>query len=227
MNIRNEILEPDCFYHIYNRGINGCVIFDTDENYLFFLQKFAKYLDELCDIYCYCLMPNHFHFLIKVKSIAEIEEFANNTLKNISKSNAGLHSTTNIVSKQIGKLISSYSQSYNKVKKRHGNLLESPFKRIKITSEEYLKNLILYIHSNPLDLGIGIGNYKYSSYQAIISKSKTKIKRNKVLEIFDNLDNFIYCHISLSNQVKPMSTFKTLTLVIEFPFEVLLNNIGE
>jgi REP element-mobilizing transposase RayT len=198
MNIRNEILEPDCFYHIYNRGINGCKIFDTNENYMFFLQKFSIYLDELCDIYCYCLMPNHFHFLLKVKPTSEIEEFAGKTLKYESKANAGLHSTINIVSKQIGKFVSSYSQSYNKVAKRHGTLLESPFKRIKITSDEQLKNLILYIHSNPLNLGIDIEKYKFSSYQAIISKSDTKIKRNKVLEIFDDINNFIYCHKSLS-----------------------------
>ena len=48
MNIRNEVLEPDVFYHIYNRGINSVKIFDTEENYLFFLSKFKAYLNPVC-----------------------------------------------------------------------------------------------------------------------------------------------------------------------------------
>ena len=75
MNIRNEILEPDAFYHIYNRGINSEKIFATEENYLFFLSKFKTYLNPVCEVFAYCLMPNHFHFLIKVKSENEIKTF--------------------------------------------------------------------------------------------------------------------------------------------------------
>jgi REP element-mobilizing transposase RayT len=80
MNIRNETIEPDCFYHIYNRGINGCKIFDIENDYHFFLQKFCKYLKDLVDVYAYCLMPNHFHFLIKIKSDTEINIFAEHNL---------------------------------------------------------------------------------------------------------------------------------------------------
>lgn len=194
MNIRNEIIEPDCYYHIYNRGINGCKIFDIEDDYQFFLQKFSKYLNDLVEVYAYCLMPNHFHFLIKVKSDTEINIFAENNLKIKPNVNFGLHSADNIVSKQIGKFISSYSQSYNKKTIRHGSLLESPFKRIKIDSEEYLRNLILYIHSNPEDLNIDIDQYRFSSYKAIVSKNKTNIQKEAVLELFDDLENFIYCH---------------------------------
>ena len=53
MNIRNEVLEPDAFYHIYNRGINSVKIFDTEENYLFFLSKFTTYLNPVCDVFAY------------------------------------------------------------------------------------------------------------------------------------------------------------------------------
>jgi REP element-mobilizing transposase RayT len=200
MNIRDEILEPDCFYHIFNRGINGNLIFSEEQNYHYFLQKFSKYLNEVCDVYAYCLMPNHFHFLIKIKSSEELDVFISKHTKNQTNIK-GLHAATNIVSKQIGKLISSYSQSYNKVKKRHGPLLESPFKRVRITTNEYLINLILYIHLNPTDLGILIQDYKYSSYLAMISKAQTNIKRNEVLNLFENLDNFIFCH----NQEKEFS----------------------
>ena len=128
MNIVTDTLNPDCFYHIYNRGINGCDVFKKEENYIFFLNRFAKYLSDYTDVYAYCLMPNHFHFLIKVKSELEIESFVK--VQNFDKApKEGLHSYNSIVSKQIGKFISSYSQAYNKVNNRHGALLEAPFNR--------------------------------------------------------------------------------------------------
>jgi REP element-mobilizing transposase RayT len=199
MNIRNEILETDCYYHIYNRGINGCTIISTDDNYLFFLEKFKKYMEGLCEVYSYCLMSNHFHFLIKIKSDAEINDYCVNNLKINHTLNSGLHSSSNIVSKQIGKVISSYSQAYNKAKNRHGSLLESPFKRIKVTSDEYLKNLILYIHQNPIKADFELDKYKFSSYRAIISNKETNINREEVLKIFDSLDNFVYSHKHIEN----------------------------
>ncbi len=197
MNIRNEILEPDAFYHIYNRGINSEKIFDTEENYLFFLLKFKIYLNPVCDVFAYCLMPNHFHFLIKVKSEIEINTFAkvlNFDKKDITKQEKGLHSFDSIVSKQMGKFVSSYSQAYNKVTNRHGALLESPFKRKRVENEEYLRNLIIYIHLNPIDIKKNFESYIFSSYKAILSKVKTNLKREETITVFGDIDNFIYLH---------------------------------
>ncbi len=56
--------EEGKYYHIYNRGNNKQKIFFDDENYLFFLSKFKKYLIPNIDVFAYCLMPNHFHFFI-------------------------------------------------------------------------------------------------------------------------------------------------------------------
>lgn len=57
----------DCYYHIYNRGVNHSNIFLTKRNYYFFLEKVKQYLLPYADIVAYCLMPNHFHLLILVK----------------------------------------------------------------------------------------------------------------------------------------------------------------
>ena len=194
MNIRNEILEPDSFYHIYNRGINSCKIFDSEENYLFFLEKFSKYMNGVADVYAYCLMPNHFHFLVKIKSESEIKTFIK--VLNFDKVNSGkgLHSFDSLISKQMGKFISSYSQAYNKVTNRHGALMESPFKRKRIDSKEYLKNLIIYIHLNPLDLKKSFENYMFSSYKTVLSEAKTNLKRQETIILFDDIENLIYCH---------------------------------
>ncbi|AZB08842.1 hypothetical protein EG344_08415 [Chryseobacterium sp. G0162] len=71
-DIRTTSIEADCFYHIYNRGINGENIFKSDRNYLFFFKKMSESLFPVCDVYAYCLMPNHFHILIKIKSDFEL-----------------------------------------------------------------------------------------------------------------------------------------------------------
>ena len=152
-------------------------------------------MNDVVDVYAYCLMPNHFHFLIKVKSEQELETFVKvqNFNKSASKEN-GLHASTNIVSKQFAKFISSYSQAFNKTNNRHGALLESPFKRIRIDTEDYLKNLIIYIHLNPEDIKMNYENYMFSSYFSLLSNAKTNLKRQDVLELFQNADNFMFCH---------------------------------
>lgn len=198
MDIRNEIIKPNGFYHIYNRGINSGKIFNDSKNYDFFLAKFSEYMLEVCNVYAYCLMPNHFHFLIKIKTDSELEVFAKTYLKAIENNCSGLHSIENVFSKQFGRFISSYTQAYNKINQRHGALLESPFKRKIIESEDYLRNLIIYIHRNPEDLEMDFKDYRYSSYKSIISSSETKLKREEVITRFSDLENFIYCHTKVS-----------------------------
>ena len=203
MDIRNEIIEADTFYHIYNRGINSCEIFKNQENRVFFLSKFTHYLGEVCEVYAYCLMPNHFHFIVKIKPGELLKAFGEKNTKSSIEKEYGLHALSNIFSKQMGKFISCYTQSYNKANNRHGALLESPFKRLKINSEEYLKNLIVYIHLNPSDLKENYADFRFSSYMATLSKNKTNVKRDEVIKIFENLENFIYSH-----RYPPQNDFK-------------------
>ena len=193
-DIRTTPIEADCFYHIYNRGINGETIFKSDRNYFFFLNKVAELLVPVCDIYAYCLMSNHFHFLVKIKSDFELESLVK--VQNLDKASSGLHSPQNVFSKQIAKIFNSYSQAFNKENGRHGALIESPFKRKLISSEEYLINTIIYIHQNSQNHMItdDFTNYRFSSYQSILSNSKTLLKRNEVIELFDDRENFILSH---------------------------------
>ncbi|KFE99718.1 hypothetical protein IX39_03390 [Chryseobacterium formosense] len=180
--MRESHLEPDRFYHIFNRGVNSKLAFLNNENFNFFLRKAKIYIIPYFEIYAYCLMPNHFHFILKTKS--EIDRSHENY------KNDGLHSEDCFYSKAISKFISSYTQSFNKVYQRSGPVFESPFKRIIIDSEEYLRNLIIYIHQNPANFQ----EYKFSSYLAIIGSSETNVQRDKILELFDDRTNFIECH---------------------------------
>jgi hypothetical protein len=64
-------LEEGKYYHVFNRGNNGDTIFYKPENYKFFLRRMEEYLMPFIEVYAYCLMPNHFHLLIRVKERTE------------------------------------------------------------------------------------------------------------------------------------------------------------
>jgi REP element-mobilizing transposase RayT len=170
-----ELLEPDYYYHIYNRGINRQRIFTTEEHYYKFLELCYKYLPGIADVYAYCLMPNHFHFLLYIR------------LHPANESSPCLG---------ISHLCNSYAQWFNKKTDRTGSLFQRPFKRKRITEQEYLKRLIYYIHRNPLhhNLNLHPSEYPYSSYQGILGKQKTLLQREQVLDWFDGTDNFVYFH---------------------------------
>jgi len=72
----------DSIYHVYNRGNNSNKIFFRDENYLYFLKKIKLLISPHCHILAWCLMPNHFHFLIattkqsiKPKNASDLNRF--------------------------------------------------------------------------------------------------------------------------------------------------------
>ena len=180
-----EILERDHLYHIYNRGINSGNIFLSDENKIYFLKLFSKYLIEKVEVYAFCLMDNHFHILIKITD----EE------KNVTQA--------------FSNLFNAYAKAFNKQNNRTGSLFEKHFKRIKIQNEDYLRSLIQYIHLNPKHhLGIDYKSFKFSSFQSIISSKETKLARNKVVSYFDDIDNFIYCHDFKNELLSEKFTFE-------------------
>ena len=165
-----EVLEKDKVYHIYNRGINSETIFNSDENKHYFLKLYSKYLENKADTFTYCLMDNHFHFIIRIVNEKEITQALSN-------------------------LFNAYAKAFNKQNNRTGSLFEKHFKRMQIINKTYLLNLVQYVHLNPKHhLNINYKNFPFSSYQSIISNKPTKLLRNEVIQLFDSKDNFIYCH---------------------------------
>jgi REP element-mobilizing transposase RayT len=61
------------YYHIYNRGNNGENIFIQERNYDHFMNLYAKFIEPISETFGYCLLRNHFHVLVKIKSEEEIE----------------------------------------------------------------------------------------------------------------------------------------------------------
>lgn len=172
--MKYEPLQEDCYYHIYNRGNNKQRIFFEAQNYTYFLGLIKKYLLEVCDIYAYCLLNNHFHLLIKTK--AEIEN--------------------KLISQAFSNCFNAYAKAINKSYNRTGSLFQDRFKRKMIKDENYLRSLIIYIHLNPENHNL-IGDftkYDYSSYKTYLSKQPTLLNRQEGLEFFGDNENFKLLH---------------------------------
>lgn len=177
------------YYHIYNKGNNGENIFFDNDNYYHFLKLYAKYINPIADTYAWCLLKNHFHIAVRIKTTEEIleNELSYTTVEKPKVIDA---------SKQFSHFLNAYTQAINKKHKRTGKIFQSKFKRKLIDSEEYLKNLIYYIHNNPVHHGFckSMNLYPWSSYETIISTKNTQLKRNEVVDMFGNISNFIEFH---------------------------------
>ena len=214
--MKTLLLEYGNFYHIYNRGINGCNLFRENENYEYFLHLYDKYISPVADTYAWVLMKNHFHLLVKIKreddirfiSIQSIQtpeglKDASGLNKNLSASERpeNVLNISNISKKyqptnQFSHLFNAYAKAINKRYHRTGSLFEHPFRRIKIESENYLKYMVYYIHHNPIHHGFceHFLEYPWSSYLTVLSPKATKLSRAEVLSWFSDKQNFEKYH---------------------------------
>lgn len=191
---REEKLQFDEFYHIYNRAIGSDKLFITEKDYDYFLKKIERFIIPVADLFAYCLIPNHFHLLVRIKS-------EDNILKvSTCKGNA---SPLSFVRRSFSNFLNSYSKSYNLAHQRLGRLFLYPYKRILVENEDYLISLITYIHRNPIHHGLtkDYDTWLYSSYKNIISNQLSLIKKEEVLALFDSVDDFVTHH--QENIVKP------------------------
>lgn len=130
-------------YHVYNRTNNKEKLFITDENRRFFLQKYAVYLSFILDTYCWCILPNHFHLLVRVKPVASIlailktKEYRELSVTE-KKFIEDKISLSELTEKAFKRFFQCYALSFNKMYDRKGNLFYKPFKRIEINKDSQL-----------------------------------------------------------------------------------------
>jgi putative transposase len=133
---------PGHFYHSYNRGAHRTSIFREEDNYLFVVGRLKHYCRDL-DLtpIAYCLMPNHYHFLIRQDG----------------EQPAGLLPQ---------RVFNSYSKAYNKRYDHVGTLFESRYKAVHVEREPHLLHLCRYIHANPVKGGLVryVEEWPYSNY---------------------------------------------------------------
>ena len=137
-----EPLQVDQYYHIYNRGNNGGLLFLDERNPPYFLNLYAKYVDPVAETYAYCLMRNHFHFLVRIREYDQLEQTfrSNRTWRSHADSYPSL---------AFSRLFSTYAKAINRRHHRTGSLFEKPFKRKLVDSDGYFACLVAYIHLSP------------------------------------------------------------------------------
>jgi REP element-mobilizing transposase RayT len=186
-------LEPGRYYHIYNRGNNRAYIFFEERNYDYFLDRYRKYITGIADTFAFCLLRNHFHLLVRLKT----EEHC---LQKTSSS----HDPVNL-SKPFSDFFNSYTKAINKACYRTGGLFEGPFRRIEVDTDEYLIQLLLYIHLNPQRHGIvkDFEKYPHTSYRLLISDGDTFLKKEEVLDWFGSKESYVQAHRSYRDESHP------------------------
>lgn len=210
--MRKIIFANDEYYHIYNRGVDKRRIFLDRNDYIRFLHNLYEFNDKnpamefsriakdiknvgglashmekkrekLIEIICFCLMPNHFHLIMK-------------------------QNVNNGISRFMHKLGTGHTMAFNIKRKRIGSLFQGNFKAIHIKNETYLTHLSRYIHLNPVELkeanwkesGIKnwkiinelLNNYRWSSYLDYINKKNfpSITDRKLLLNIFGNTKQY-------------------------------------
>lgn len=102
---------------------------------------------------------------------------------------------------RTGNLFNSFAQYFNHKYKGRGNLFERPFKRKLIDNRSYFKNCLIYVHQNPIKHGFveHLSDYRYTSFNSILSETVTHLKKDKVMSLFDNRAHFELSHTILVN----------------------------
>ncbi len=130
------------YYHFYNRGRSKLSIFLEPENHIFVLRKLLHYLPALeLSMIAYCLMPNHYHFLVRQDG----------------EQRAGLLPQ---------RVFNSYTKAYNKRYDHSGTLFEGNYRVKPVENDSHLLHLCRYIHGNPVKDGLvdQLADWPYSNY---------------------------------------------------------------
>jgi REP element-mobilizing transposase RayT len=167
MSIKTKYLSAtEEYFHVYNRGINHSKIFLEPLNYSYFLRRIEENLDcTQLKIIAYCLMPNHYHFILK--------QIVPSAMSNFIKG-----------------VCDGYTKALNKKYNRSGHLFEGKYKLKNIDDSSYLVHLSCYVHLNPVSSGIvnQPENWEYSSCRAYLGIApNTMISPEIVLNQFANI----------------------------------------
>lgn len=191
------------YYHIYNRGTEKRWIFEKRRDYQRFIKtilyyqllgpkpRFSDYsesnfktdsAEKLVEIVAYCLMPNHFHILLKQLKDGGISEF-------------------------VSKVSNSYTKYFNTKYDRVGPLLQGEFKAVLVETDEQLLHLSRYIHLNPFVSFLidSLENYEWSSYLEYINNEIGMCNKQETLGFFKesgDYKNFIMDQASYAMELE-------------------------
>ncbi len=172
------------YYHIYNRGTNRELIFREADNYRFLLSRVKDYSTRFnITVIAYCLLPNHYHFLLRQEGLESISKFVQRTFN-------------------------SYTKAFNKAFQRTGTLFEGPFKSIHIDNDSHLIHLCRYIHRNPLEAGLIVDllDWPYSNYLEWVGRRSGTLYDARFVQIHfgdpDEYQQFVLEYVPSRDVVK-------------------------
>lgn len=194
-------------YHVYNRGSEKRIIFEDRRDYQRFLKTLVYYqlegpkpklshffqyqtfkpdqANKIVEILAYCLMPNHFHLLLKQLKDGGISEM-------------------------VSKISLSYTKYYNTKYNRVGPLLQGQFKAVLMESDEQLIHVSRYIHLNPLAsfLVKDLSQFEWSSYQEYIKNSTGICAKKDVLGFFKSSEDYQQFTLDQADYSKQLELLK-------------------
>jgi putative transposase len=184
---------PNHIYHVYNQGNNRQRVFFNDEDYFIFLNLYRKLFEKNCDTIAWCLMPNHFHFMIYTDERSSIK---------IKQGGIFLDTMTN----GIRKLLSSYARIFNNRKDRTGSLFRQKTKSKSLSDlpalpesnyspRDYYVHCFHYIHQNPMraNLVSRLEDWQFSSFRDYANLRNGSLCKKELASLFCeyNSENFI------------------------------------
>ena len=156
------------------------------------------------DTWAYCLLNNHAHFIVKIKSVDAVLKSINErdqtiqtvAMKKLLTAPGAVEVFDAMAERQCNSFMVSYANYIKNKYQHHGGLFQSPFKRKVIDKDTYLQMAIIYVHANPLKHTIS-GDYKkypYSSYDAILKNNSVNCAAAEVLLFFAGVDQYVLLH---------------------------------
>src|SRR5699024_1493190 len=187
-------LEAGTMYHVWTHANGSENLFREAENYTYFLEKYAHHVYPVVDTFAYCLMPNHLHLMIRVRSKQEVLEYLRVKKEDPNLQGFGnLGGFSNFISQQFSNLFNAYTKAFNNKYGRMGSLFKPNFERKLVDSDTYFTQLIAYIHNNPVHHGFvkAPSDWPYSSWHAYLLNKPTKINKKEGLKWLGGKDAFI------------------------------------
>jgi REP-associated tyrosine transposase len=152
---------PDALHHIIVRGIERRDIFRDDVDRDSFVNRLGRVIDEThTECFAWALIPNHAHFLLRT----------------------GLTP----ISLVMQRLLTGYAVKFNRRHKRHGHLFQNRYKSILCQEDSYLKELVRYIHLNPLRAELvpdfnSLKEYRYAGHSVLMGECNQAWQNTKYI----------------------------------------------
>ena len=194
MNEYHQPLLPNHTYHLFSRAVGSEKLFIEPKNYLFFLNKLKLHTSSVCSFYCYSLLPNHFHLMVRIHEEGILIQHFEEVKK--KQYQADKHDISDFVMERFSNFLNSYTKSFNKVYNRKGALFIDYMKRSQVRCDEDFTAFVWYVHKNVVhhSLAKKIGEWTFDSYNTMLSEAPTVLLRQDILDWFGDKEAYIKFH---------------------------------